>query len=74
MLSVLESTCFTWRLGVKTAPGKPRFIIVGFQTDKDDDQTKNPSTFDHVNLKNIYVTPTQIDTPRLIIICSSEIV
>ena len=31
MLSVPESTSFTWRLGVKTAPEKPRFIIVGFQ-------------------------------------------
>ena len=32
-----------------------RFIIVGFQTAKDGDQTKNPSTFDHVNLRNAYV-------------------
>ena len=27
-----------------------------FQTAKDGDQTKNSSTFDHVNLKNAYVT------------------
>ena len=40
---------------MKTAPKKPRFIIVGFQTAKDGDQTKNPSTFDHVNLRNAYV-------------------
>ena len=38
MLSVPESTSFTWRLSVKTAPEKPRFIIVGFQTAKDGDQ------------------------------------
>ena len=56
MLSVSESTSFIWRLSVKTAPEKLRFIIVGFQTAKDGDQTKNPSTFDHVNLKNAYVT------------------
>ena len=43
MLSVPESTSFTWRLSAKTAPEKPRFIIVGFQTAKDGDQTKNPS-------------------------------
>ena len=55
MLSVPESTSFTWRLSVKTAPKKSRFIIVGFQTAKDDDQTKNPCTFDHVNLRNAYV-------------------
>ena len=56
MLSVPESTSFTWRLSVKTAPEISRFIVVGFQTAKDDDQSKNPSTFDHVNLKNAYVT------------------
>ena len=56
MLSVPESRSFTWQLSVETAPEKPRLIIVGFQTDKDGNQTKNPSTFDHVNLKNAYVT------------------
>ena len=51
MLPFSESTSSTWRLRVKTAPKKPRYIIVAFQTAKDGDQTKNPSTFDHVNLK-----------------------
>ena len=55
MLSVPDSTSFAWRLSVKTAPEKPKFIIFGFQTAKDGDQTKNPSTFDHVNLINAYV-------------------
>ena len=55
MLSVPESISFTWRLSAKTAPEKLRFIIVGFQTAKDGDQTKNPSTFDDVNLRNAYV-------------------
>ena len=31
-------------------------IFVGFQIAKDGDQTKNPSTFDHMNLKNAYLT------------------
>ena len=39
----------------KDISGEPRFIIVGFQTAKDGEQTKNPSTFDHGNLKNAYV-------------------
>ena len=55
MLSFPESISFTWRLSVKTAPEKPRFIIVGFKTAKDGHQTKNPSTLDHVNLRNAYV-------------------
>ena len=56
MLSVPESTSFTWRLSVTIAPEKPIFIIVGSQTAKDGDHTKNPSTFDHVNLTHAYVT------------------
>ena len=55
MLSVPESTSFTWRLSVKKAPEKPRFIIVGFQMAKDGHQTKISSTFDRVNLRNAYV-------------------
>ena len=47
---------FTWRLGVKSSPDIPRFIIVGFQTEKNDDQTKNPAIFDHCGVRNIYVT------------------
>ena len=34
LLSVPESRSFTWRLSVKTAPEKPRFIIVACQTVK----------------------------------------
>ena len=37
MLSVPESTSFAWRLSVKIALEKPRFIIVEFQTAKDGD-------------------------------------
>ena len=65
MLSVSESTSFTGRLSVIKAPEKPRFIIVGFQTAKDGDQTKNPSTFDHVNLKNAYLTLTSDRYPAV---------
>ena len=56
MLSVPESTSFTWRLSVKTGQERPRFIIVAIQTAKDGDQTKNPSIFDHVELKNAYIS------------------
>ena len=47
---------FTWRLGVKSSPDIPRFIIVGFQTEKNNDQTKNPAIFDDCGVRNIYVT------------------
>ena len=51
-----NSVAFTWRLGVKSSPDIPRFIIVGFQHDKNNDQTKNPSIFDNLSVTNIYVT------------------
>ena len=47
---------FTWRLGIKSSPDIPHFIIVGFQTEKHNDQTKNPAIFDHCEVRNIYVT------------------
>ena len=47
---------FTWRLGVKSSPDIPRFIIVGFQTNKNNDQVTNPAIFDNLDVRNIYVT------------------
>ena len=49
-----NSTSFSWRLSVKSSPEVPRFIIVGFQTGKSGNQEQNPSTFDNVNVSNIY--------------------
>ena len=46
---------FTWRLGVKSSPDIPRFIIVGFQSITTD-QTSNPAIFKHLFVRNIYVT------------------
>ena len=54
--SVLQdSTSFSWRLAVKSSPEVPRFIIVGFQTNKNGNQKQNPSLFDNLNVSNIYV-------------------
>ena len=51
-----DSRNFTWRLGVKSSPDIPRFIIVGFQTNKNNQQTQNPAIFNHLKVLNIYVT------------------
>ena len=48
-------TSFSWRLSVKSSPEVPRFIIVGFQTGKSNNQEQNPSLFDNVNVSDIYV-------------------
>ena len=47
---------FTWRLGVKSSPDIPRFIIIGFQSGKNNNQEQNPAIFDHLYVRNIYVT------------------
>ena len=52
--SVPQSSHFTWRLSVKSSPEKPRWIVVGFQTGREDHQEKNASLFDNCNLTNIY--------------------
>ena len=54
-IPVLQTRNFTWRLSVNSAPEKPCWIIVAFQTDKSGDQKHNPSIFDHCNLTNMFV-------------------
>ena len=51
-----NNTTFTWRLGVKSSPDIPRFIIVGFQSGRNNTQEGNPAVFDNRNIRNIYVT------------------
>ena len=46
----------TWRLSVTGGVEKPRWIIIGFQTSRIDTQLQNPAVFDHLSLKNAYVT------------------
>ena len=62
---VPETTSTSWRLQVKSAPEKPRWILLVFQTDKKGDQTKNASLFDHCNLTNMCVQLNAEKYPRL---------
>ena len=52
--SIPQATTFSWRLFVKSSPEVPRFIIVGFQTNKSCNQKTNLSIFDNVRVSNIY--------------------
>ena len=61
--SIPQATSFSWRLSVKSSPEVPRFIIVGFQTAKNGNQVANPSTFDNVNVSNIYAMLNSIRYP-----------
>ena len=64
-ITVAQSTTFSWRLSVKASPEKPRYIVVGFQTNRSGDQTVNSSIFDHCDLKNAYVMLNQERYPAV---------
>ena len=50
-----ESNQFHWRLGIRTSPEKPRFIVLGFQENREGSLQKNLGLFDHCQLKNTFV-------------------
>ena len=59
-----NSNSFDWWLSAKSSPEVPRFIIVGFQTNKSGNQEQNPSTFDNVNVSNIYAMLNSMRYPH----------
>ena len=63
--SVPNTREFSWRLSVKSSPEVPRFIIVGFQTNKIGNQKENPSIFDNVDVANIYVMLNSMRYPTV---------
>ena len=50
-----NTTSFTWQLGSKQAPEVLRYILLGFETGKEENQLRNASVFDHANLYSLYV-------------------
>ena len=63
--SIPQALDFSWRLSVKSSPEVPRYIIVGFQTDKIGNQKTNPSLFNNVNVSNIYVMLNSMRYPTV---------
>ncbi len=51
--NLAESTRNNWTITSSTQLEKPRFVIVGFQTDRKNDIRRNSSHFDHIKLKDI---------------------
>ena len=64
-ITVPEQKYFTWRLGVRSSPEKPRYIILGLQTDKKSKQEKNSAIFDHCGLQNAYVSLNNVRYPAI---------
>ena len=52
-ITVPVSNTFSWRLSARSSSERPRYVIVGFQTNKDGSQDLNPAIFNHCKLKNI---------------------
>ena len=50
-----QATSTVWRLSVSSAPEKPRWVLIGLQTDKSDSQVRNAALFDHCNFTNMQV-------------------
>ena len=46
---------YEWMINRSSGIEKPRWIIVGFQTDKTTTQEQNPAVFDHLNLTSAFV-------------------
>ena len=53
--TVPQTTSTVWRLGVSSAPEKPRWVLIGLQTGKSSSQVGNAVLFDHCNLTNMQV-------------------
>ena len=61
---ITQTPSFNWRLSVKSSPEVPRFIVVGFQTNKNNNQVTNPAIFDHVGVKSIHCTLNSVRYPK----------
>ena len=53
--SLSQERSTVWRLGVTSAPEKPRWVLAGLQTNKSVNQENNAAIFDHCNLTNMQV-------------------
>jgi len=55
-ITLTQTQDFSWRLSVLGGAQKPRWIIVGFQTNRKNSQQQNSAVFDHLNLRNACLT------------------
>jgi hypothetical protein len=62
-INISNISNYTWNLGVRTSPEKPRYIIVGLQSGKANDQTQNAALFDHCQVENMKVRLNSTEYP-----------
>ena len=64
-ITVDKSTSFSWKLSCRTSPECPRWVIIGFQSDRAGDQLKNAALFDNCNAENVWIELNGISYPSL---------
>ena len=60
-----ENTLFSWTLPSQSAPNFPTCVIVGFQSGKLNDQTKNPALFDHCRINTCHLVVNERSYPEV---------
>ena len=61
--AVPQSTVFTWKLQLASGKQKPRYLVLGFQTGRTNDQLTNNATFDPLNVLDAYVVLNTVRYP-----------
>lgn len=61
----VNCTEFTWPLGVRGSTEKPRYFIIGFQTNRNQNYN-NAAVFDHCNVKKLSVILNATEYPNLV--------
>ena len=64
-ISVPQTTELNWNLSAKSSSEKPRYVLIAFQTNRSNDETKNASAFDHCNLTRLTLFLSDKKYPRL---------
>lgn len=59
---------YDWRLGVRTAPEKPRHLLIAFQNNRAGNQDYNASLFDHIQTQEVSVILNDTQYPARTII------
>ena len=65
-ISLPQAISTVLRLGVSSAPEKPRWVLVGLKTNKSGNQENNAALFDHCNLINMQVWPNHSRYPSVV--------
>ena len=63
MISVPASISFSWRLELKSE--KPKYIIIGLQTDKSGNQERNAAILNHCNITDMHVVLNSTRYPAI---------